>query len=154
MHAHHARKHIGIVRLGVTDKRLVFQHRFLRLVLSVPVRHLITQTCPDAQLFRHIRNGKQAVFDLSEAGMMVKNSSHTVTDTGNHRIHRTVTDLLQCQMSVNVPPLAVQNIQKPLRIVALNAKAPCHGAVNMLMGIDKSRHNHTAFCIYVFCIRI
>ena len=91
---------------------------------------------------------------MSEACMMIKNSCHTVFYRINISSISGKLCLFQSQMTVNGPPLSVQDIQKSLRIVSFNTQSSGKGAVNMFMGIDKRRHDHSALCINKLCIRI
>ena len=122
VHSHHSGKHIRIILQGIPDKFSILHHCFSCLIHPVPVGDLITQTRPYSQFLRRIRYSKQAVFDMPKACMMVKDSRHTISDTGNHGIHRAVFRLLKRQLPVNGPPLSVQDIKKALRIIAFDTK--------------------------------
>ena len=88
---------------------------------------------------------------MPEAGMMVENSCYTVADGINIGSISTEPGLLQRKMPVDRPPLSIQNIQKTRWIVPLNRKPSGKGAVNVLMCINKCRHDQATFCINVFC---
>ena len=85
---------------------------------------------------------------------MVKYCCHTVLDRIDVSCIGRKLRLLQSQMTVNVPPHAIQNIQKSLWVVSIHAQSSGKCTVDMFMRIDKCRHDDPAMCIDKFCIRI
>ena len=110
MHAHHAGQHICRILLSVTNPGFIFQDRLPRLIETVPVRHFITQTGTNAHFLCSLSDGKQAVLDFAEAGMVVKNRRHAVLNAFHVRRHSAQVRQIIGQMTVNVPPQPVQDI--------------------------------------------
>ena len=107
MHSHHSGNHIRIVLQSVADELRILHHGLTRLIHPVSVRDLIAQTGSYSQFLRRIRYGKQTVFDVPEACMMIEDGRHTVADTGDHSIHCAVFRLFKRQLPVYGPPLSV-----------------------------------------------
>ena len=91
---------------------------------------------------------------MSKACVVIKYSRYTIPDTVDVSSHRRKSGLLQGKMTVNGPPLSIQNIQKALGIISFNTQTSGKRAVDMLMGIDKCRHDNSASGIYKFSIWI
>ena len=152
VHSHHTCDHITVIRQGIACKPLIFHYRFTGLLHPVSVRDLIAEAGADPQVFCRFTDGEKAVGYAAEAGMVIEHRCHTVFNTVKICGIGTVFCPFQCQMPVNGPPHTVQNIQKSVRIVAVYGQTSCKRTVNMLMCIDKCRHDHTALCIHIFSI--
>ena len=57
---------------------------------------------------------------MPETCMVVENRRHAVTDTGDHGVSRAVSNLFWRKFPVDGPPLAIQDVQEPFRMIALN----------------------------------
>ena len=91
---------------------------------------------------------------MTEAGVVIEDGGDAAFDGLNICVISAVFCLLECQMAVNRPPLTVKDIEEPFRVVSLDGKASCHGAVDMLMHVYKSRHDDSAVGIDEFCFRV
>ena len=76
-------------------------YAFISLMMKT-IAVLLDQKYPD-----HIRNCEKTVSNMTKTCVMIKNRRNTVTDAGNHGIHRTVFGLFQCELSVDRPPLSI-----------------------------------------------
>ena len=85
---------------------------------------------------------------------MVKYCCHTVLDRIDVSCIGRKLRLLQSQMTVNVPPHAIQNIQKSLWVVSIHAQSSGKCTVDMFMRVNKSGHNDSAVRIHKFSVRI
>ena len=142
MHSHHACDHITVIFLGVTDKPDILPYRCKRFLPAVTVGHLITKAGTDAQIPCRLLNRRQTAIDLTKAGMVIKYRRHTISYGIQISGIGGKLRLLQRQMTVNIPPHAIQNIQKAPGMVSVDRQAPGKSAVNVFMGINKSRHDN------------
>ena len=78
---------------------------------------------------------------------MVEDRRHAVLDTFDIRFHSAQISQVVGQVTVDIPPQAVEDVQEALGRIAVDIHAPGHGAVNMLVNVDESRHDDTAFGI-------
>src|SRR5699024_7974623 len=91
---------------------------------------------------------------MPEAGVMVEYSSYAVFDGINVGGVSGKLRLLQRQVPVNGPPLPVQDIQESLWVITFDTQPSGKSAVDVLVGVDKRRHDHSAFCVDELCVRI
>ena len=91
---------------------------------------------------------------MSKTCMMVKYCGHTIFNAVNIGSHCRKSGLLQGQMAVDGPPLSIQDIKKALGIITFNTQSSGKRAIDMLMSIDKCRHDDSASGIHKFSIRI
>ena len=154
MHAHHAGNHVRRVGLSVADPGFIFQDCLAGFVLTVAVGDFVAQTRADAQFLRCLADGKEAVLDFTKTGVMVEDRRHAVLDTFDIRFHSAQISQVVGQMTVDIPPQAVEDVQEALGRIAVDIHTPGHGAVNMLVNVDESRHDDTAFGIDKSGVRI
>ena len=57
-------------------------------------------------------------------------------------------------MPVDIPPETIENVEESPGRISIDSQAAGHGTVNVLMGIDKSRHDQSAMGIYIVSLFI
>ena len=120
------------------------------LFLAVALGHLVAQAGAHPQLLRHILDGKEASWNLTEGGMVVEDRRHAVTDAVQNRGIGARFGPVDRQMTVDLPPGPVEHLIEIRRIVAVDGKSSRQSGVNMGMRIDEAGHNQLTVCINQF----
>ena len=154
MHAHHACDHIRIVSQRIFCPCSILINGFFCLIHAVSVRDFVAEAGADAEIFGSLANLEQRIADVTEAGVVIEDGGDATFDGLDVGVVCAVFSLFQCQVAVDGPPLAIEDVKETFRVVALDGKASGHGAVDMLMHVDKSRHDDSAVCINEFCFRV
>ena len=77
--AKHGGNHIVVFIGSPFGKRNVFSDGLITFDLSVTVRCLVAKAGTDTKLFRNVLNGKERIGDLTETGMVIKDSGNAIT---------------------------------------------------------------------------
>ena len=91
-----------------------------------------------------VANSEQAVFDFTITGVVVENRRHAVFDAFYIGFYGAQPGKVIGQMTVDVPPEAIENVEEPPGSVSIDGKATGHGTINMFMGVNKRRHDQPA----------
>ena len=110
--AEHGLDHVVVLLLRPPGEVGVLPDGLAALLRAVPLADLIAEVGPDAQLLTHVLDGEKGAGDFAEGGVMVEDGGHAVPDAVQHRGVGAGPGAVQGQMPVDVPPLAVQHLQK------------------------------------------
>ena len=152
--AEHRTDHIIVLRLCPAGEVCILLNGLTALFLPIPLGDLITKASAHTKLFTYVPNGEQRTGNFPERSVMVKNSGYTVPDAVKYGCISAGLGAVQCQMPVNIPPLAVQHLIEISWLEAVNRQPPRKAAVNMRMDVNQPWHYYAALCIYKLCIRI
>ena len=110
--AEHGLDHVVVLLLRPPGEVGVLPDGLAALLRAVPLADLIAEVGPDAQLLTHVLDGEKGAGDFAEGGVVVEDGGHAVPDGVQHRGVGAGPGAVQGQMPVDVPPLAVQHLQK------------------------------------------
>ena len=154
VHTTHSGQQSAFIGLAIVLKPLVLQHALTGFFRAVAVGNLIAQASANAQRCRGLGNLVQAAIDFTEGSMMVKYRGHTRTNTFDKRhIGRHAGHGAQ-QMAVNVPPSPFKYTGEIAWAVARNGQPTRKRRINVMMGVDKSGQDDTAFGVNALGIRM
>ena len=146
--AEHGGDHGVLLFGGPAGELGVLRDGLPALFLAVPLAHLVAQAGADAQLFAHVLDGEQAAGNLGKAGVMVKNGGHAVPDAVQHGGVGGRPGAVQRQMAVDVPPGALQHLQKVGGVVACDGKTPGQPGIDVGVRVDETRHDDAALRVH------
>ncbi len=148
--AEHGLEQITGVFLTVVDEVLILLDRLKRFLLSITVADLVAQTCPQAHLLCNLGNFHQRAGNFAEGGVVVEDGGDALLDGVDHQGLGTGPGGCQVQMTVDVPPLAIQYLIEVGGGVAVDGEAPGQGRVDVGVGIDEAGHNDAALGVHKF----
>ena len=139
--AEHGLDHVVVLLLRPPGEVGVLPDGLAALLCAVPLADLIAEVGPDAQLLTHVLDGEEGAGDFAEGGVVVEDGGHTVPDAVQHRGVGAGPGAVQGQMSVDVPPLAVQHLQEVGGVEPVDGQAPGQARVDVGVHVDEAGHD-------------
>ena len=146
--AEHGLDHVVVLLLAPLGEIGVLLNGLGALVHAVPLGHLVTQVGPNAHFSAHILDGEQGAGDFAEGGVMVEDGGDAVPDAVQHRGVGAGPGAVQGQVAVDIPPLAVQHLEKVGGVKPVDGQTPGQAAVDMGVDVDQARHDHAALGVH------
>ena len=142
--AEHGLYHVAVFGFGPFGETGVLLDGLGALLRPVPLRDLVAQTGPHTQLGAYVLDGEQGAGNLPKGGVEVKNGGHAVPDAVQDGGVGAGAGAVQGQMPVDVPPLAVQDLEEIGGVKPVNGQPPGQAGINVRMDVDEAGHNHPA----------
>ena len=152
--AEHGLYHLAVFSLGPLYELRVLLDGVQALGLAVAVRDFIAEAGADAELARHVRDGREAAADGAVARVVVEDGRDAHLEAVHHRAVGARLGGLNVEVPVDVPPGALEHLQEVRRGVALYREAAGEAGVDVRVRVYEARHDDAAVRVQILRVRI